>query len=222
MAEAVAGLEDPLGVDLSGYLDDPELADAQQRLRGEVARIPADSPLPRTHLSDPALGRLLYVLCRALRPSVVVETGVAYGQSSALILSALEANGAGTLHSIDLAPGPEAAAQVGALVPAEFRDRWRLHEGASRRVLPRLLVELGGVDLFLHDSRHSYLNVLRELRTVRPHLKPPGVVVADDIERHSAWARWVAETAPGYAAVVQEASKPGYCGTAVLGRAQGA
>src|SRR5688500_12760767 len=43
----------------------------------------------------------LYVIVRAAKPKVVVETGVASGISSAHILLALAANESGTLHSID-------------------------------------------------------------------------------------------------------------------------
>src|SRR5262245_22506164 len=45
---------------------------------------------------------LLYLLTRAFRPEVFVETGVLNGFSSAFILLAMEHNHAGTLYSIDL------------------------------------------------------------------------------------------------------------------------
>src|SRR5438552_15169364 len=44
----------------------------------------------------------LYAIVRAYSPSLVVETGVLYGHSSAAILAALEDNGTGQLTSIDL------------------------------------------------------------------------------------------------------------------------
>ncbi len=43
-------------------------------------------------------GALLYLLVRAQRPSVVLETGVGPGYSTAWILAALDANGSGELH----------------------------------------------------------------------------------------------------------------------------
>src|SRR5690349_11159751 len=46
-----------------------------------------------------ATGLTLYGLARLLQPAVAVETGVADGRSSFIILSALERNGHGTLHS---------------------------------------------------------------------------------------------------------------------------
>jgi len=47
-------------------------------------------------------GILLYAMVRALKPEVVVETGVANGVSSSFILKALDRNSRGRLYSIDL------------------------------------------------------------------------------------------------------------------------
>jgi predicted O-methyltransferase YrrM len=44
----------------------------------------------------------LYVLCRASKPGVFVETGVAGGMSSSYILRALDKNAYGKLFSIDV------------------------------------------------------------------------------------------------------------------------
>src|SRR5439155_326535 len=55
-------------------------------------------------------GVRLYAIVRELRPRVAVETGVCNGVSTAFLLLALEANGFGELHSIDL---PELAAETG-------------------------------------------------------------------------------------------------------------
>ena len=45
---------------------------------------------------------LLYVICRVMKPTNVIETGVASGASSAFILLGLDKNQHGTLYSIDL------------------------------------------------------------------------------------------------------------------------
>jgi predicted O-methyltransferase YrrM len=214
--EALVDLEETLGLPLAPYLDDDVLLRTQEHLAVGAHAIPQDSPLPRVHVSDLALGRLVYALCRALRPDIVVETGVAHGQSSALILAALRANDAGALHSVDLPPEPNAAPHVGSLVPPDLRDRWHLHVGRSRQVLPHLLADLGKIDLFLHDSRHTYRNIRRELRSVTPRLTMPGLVIADDVERNSAWARWVADARPAWSTVVQQQGSRAY-GAAILG-----
>src|SRR6185503_16129417 len=76
----------------------------------------------------------LYALVRAAKPRLVVETGVASGLSSAHILRALDRNGIGTLHSIDL-PNVQAGSILpegrtsGWIVPESLRARWKLQLG---------------------------------------------------------------------------------------------
>jgi hypothetical protein len=132
---------------------------------------------------DGALVRAIWCLVRHLRPWYVVETGVAHGFTSRFILEALERNGEGELHSIDLPPlDPAMRAQIGIAVDERLRDRWTLHEGSSRRVLPGLLKSLGGIDLFVHDSRHTERNVRFELDRAWAMLRPGGAIVVDDID----------------------------------------
>lgn len=53
---------------------------------------------------DARLGRLAWCLTRHLRPEFVVETGVARGLTTRVILEAMDRNGRGRLWSIDLPP----------------------------------------------------------------------------------------------------------------------
>ncbi len=133
---------------------------------------------------DPGLVRAVWCLTRHLRPSNVVETGVARGFTSRFILEALDRNGAGHLWSIDRPPPlrRELHRQVGAAVGDRFHDRWSYIRGASRRRLPGLLARLGRVDLFVHDSRHSEYNVRFELDRAWAALRPGGALVVDDID----------------------------------------
>lgn len=153
---------------------------------------PASSP-PVGNTHGTSLGRWLYALVRAMRPEVVVETGVAHGASSWLILNALHKNGAGMLHSIDLpdrdtnAPYNVGRSRTGSAVPAELRDRWNLIVGDSAEELPRLLATLGRVQLFFHDSDHSYDAMRREFSAVLPYLDQGGVLVSDDVQKNAAF-----------------------------------
>ena len=71
---------------------------------------------------SPALARLCYAVVRAMRPQVVVETGVCYGVTSSFTLGALEENGSGMLYSIDLPLlAKEADHYHGCLVPQHLR-----------------------------------------------------------------------------------------------------
>ena len=160
-------------------LDDGEFQDHLQRCRVDVHYV--FSGLPE-----------LYAVIRAAKPAVIVETGVASGMSSAHILRALAANQRGTLHSIDL-PNvqhgsvlPQGRA-TGWIVPYSLRGRWRLNIGDSRQLLPEILQALGRIDLFLHDSDHSYENMSFEFEQALPRLEPGGLLLSDDSHLHSAW-----------------------------------
>ena len=122
----------------------------------------------------------LYCLVRAMRPSVVVETGVCYGASSEYILEALKANGHGVLYSIDLGNSPAEPPNDFFVRPA-LKDRWRLIIGDSRRELPPLLARLGQIDLFHHDSLHTYEHMMWEYETAFPYLGANGVLSSHDV-----------------------------------------
>jgi methyltransferase family protein len=155
---------------------------------------------------------LLYVLVRALRPAVLVETGVASGMSSAVILQAVRRNGLGHLWSIDLPdydytwvealmvrgtgiphrnmvdntlpPGMKS----GWAVPSDLRDVWTLLAGDTKTELPRLLGQISLVDFALHDSDHSEEAVLREGGLLGQRLRLGGVLVVDDVDMSRAFA----------------------------------
>ncbi len=133
----------------------------------------------------------LYVLCRLLKPGAVVETGVADGFSSAFILYALEANQKGKLYSIDL-PNQEGqeikgGRQAGWLVPDNLKVRWELTLGDSRKELPALCDKLKNIDIFYHDSDHSYESMAFEFNTVITYVNKNGLIVSDDITDNSAF-----------------------------------
>ncbi len=136
----------------------------------------------------------LYMICRMLKPRHIVETGVQHGLSSAFFLKALERNGSGVLHSIDL-PSKEYASNIGTiadkippdvdsgwLVPKKLREGWNLKLGESKLILPKLLDELQEIDLFLHDSEHTEDMMRFEYSLAWKHLRRGGVLMSDDID----------------------------------------
>ena len=128
---------------------------------------------------DAGLVRAIWCLSRHLRPSHVVETGVAHGLTSRFILEALERNGAGHLWSIDHQPLEHFwREQVAMAVGGRFPHRWTYIKGSSRRQLPGFTV-----DLFVHpDSLHSEHNVRFEVDSAWAILRPGGVLVIDDVD----------------------------------------
>jgi hypothetical protein len=133
---------------------------------------------------DPQLVRLAWCLVAHLRPSKILETGVARGLTTRALLEGLERAGNGHLWSIDLPPLLEhdLASETAAAVPRRLYPRWTLRQGSSRSVLPSLVDELGEIDLFVHDSMHTTRNVVFELEQVWPALAPGGVALIDDVE----------------------------------------
>ncbi len=152
------------------------------------------------------LGMVLYALCRRQKPDIVVETGVASGMSSSYILCALQKTEHGELYSIDL-PWPETitypgryfmSAHVSTVVPREkqsgwiipdyLRHRWQIIQGRSSEKLAPLLEKVGTVDIFLHDSEHSYQNMLWEFQTAWAHLKAGGLLLSHNIDTNNAFS----------------------------------
>jgi len=156
-------------------------------------------------------GAYLYALLRSERPDVVVETGVANGFSTAFSLLALQANGAGHLHSIDLPrevgreyesgtffegegrAGIPPGSEPGWLIPPPLKERWTLILGRSQEELPPLLERLGTVDTFMHDSEHSFDCMWFEFNAAWPALRAGGVLVSDDVNSTEAFGRFAAQ-----------------------------
>lgn len=180
-----AALDGVLGGRFTAAMAEPELARIEADVRQRATSL-RGGPIDDRHNADPLLARCCYAIARAMRPRVVVETGVAHGVTTAYVLAALDANAHGELHSIDMPPHDAGAdARVGACVPEPLRARWQLHRGFSRRVLPGLMSELGGVDMFVHDSLHTFDNMMFEFAQART----ARVIIADDIELNAAFAQ---------------------------------
>ena len=140
----------------------------------------------------------LYAFVKNIKPKLIIETGVASGFSSRVILEAMEENHIGKLISIDL---PNYANKegfydqdgtfdrtytpkkpgVGWLVPNKLKHRWNLLLGNSQKILPNIK---GSPEIFLHDSDHSYTNMTYEFRWA---IKKTKYLLADDVTRNDAW-----------------------------------
>jgi hypothetical protein len=135
---------------------------------------------------DAGLLRAIWCLVRHQRPKNVVETGVAHGLTSRIILEALERNSDGHLWSIDLPPLERHwRKQIGAAVQGRCADRWSYIKGTSSRRLPKLLAGIGKIDLFIHDSLHSAYNVRFEMDRAFEYLGPGKPMVIDDIDSNN-------------------------------------
>ena len=214
--EGLAAVGNAIGIQLGPFLKESSLLEIEAKLEEGRARTPSGAPFRTTHNGDPMLGRVCYLVVRALRPAVVIETGVCYGVTSSYLLQALSVNGRGRLHSIDLPPlGRNGDKFVGFLVPEELRASWSLYRGTSRRLLPEILTKVGKADLFIHDSLHTGNNMRREFETVWPALRPGGVLIADDIHRNSAFLEMQKHSEVTSSVVLKERDKLSHLGIVV-------
>jgi len=133
-------------------------------------------------------------LTRWLRPAVVVESGGFIGMSSAFILKALadEKLTTARLYSIEWSENCE----QGALIPDELRSasggfvplRGKVEDFLRRDQLP------SSIDMFLHDSSHSYRHMFWEFQEFWPRLRDGGLLVSHDVQMNAAFPEFVAKT----------------------------
>jgi predicted O-methyltransferase YrrM len=156
------------------YVD--EYARVRERLDTQMAAI--DRNFPDYFAVENSTALLLYTLVRHAKPSFSVEVGVADGRSTQVILSALDANKAGQLVSVDV------NTDVGG--GARGHPRWslRVHSPgkSSSRQLRDLLAEVGPPDLFFHDGMHTYYDQYGEYLAAWEHMRPGSLFVSDDVD----------------------------------------
>jgi hypothetical protein len=165
---------------------------------------------------DRAFAGAIWCIVDHVRPARVVETGVAHGLTSRIVLQGLERNEAGQLWSIDL-PAVDSALhpEIGMAVPEGLRSRWTYVPGTSRERLPQVLSELGQIDLFVHDSLHTGRNTRFELDSAWSALRPAGVAVVDDIDHSLAFGAFVRRARPAQSVAVRHVTGDGLWGLAI-------
>jgi predicted O-methyltransferase YrrM len=132
-----------------------------------------------------------YALARIHRPTVVLETGTHDGLGTAVLLRALWRNAAqgtpGRLISLDVRD------DVGWLIrDSQFAAGLELLVGDAHVLLPQLLTDVR-LDMFVHDSDHSYDHQRFEFETVYPHCTPGALLISDDAHGSSAFADFCRE-----------------------------
>ena len=133
----------------------------------------------------------LYALTRWRGPAVIVESGGFVGMSSAFLLKALVDEGLTTakLYSMEWSEDCD----QGALIPHELRSqfvplRGKVEDFVRSDELP------SSIDMFLHDSSHSYRHMLWEFRQFWPRLRDGGLLVSHDVHMNAAFPEFVAKT----------------------------
>lgn len=152
-----------------------EYQEVESRLNDRYKECELEFPV--THGVEAETGAFLYAVARLLKPNRVVETGVADGRSSFIIISALERNGCGTLHSFDIKD------HVGKLVGRH--PQWHLQISRSEEAMSSFVAamrRLEAIDLYFHDSDHRYLSQLIEYEQAWRLMTPGSVFASDDVD----------------------------------------
>jgi predicted O-methyltransferase YrrM len=170
---------------------------------------------------DRAQAEALWCLVAHTRPETVVETGVAHGLTTRVILEGLQRHGAGHLWSVDLpAVDPALHSEIAMAVRKDLRERWTYVPGTSRERLPGVVHRSGRLDLFVHDSLHTARNLCFELDTAWPMLRAGGVAVVDDIDHSLGFRAFVDRVVPGTSIAARHVTGNGLWGIAIKAAAR--
>jgi predicted O-methyltransferase YrrM len=158
-------------------------ANEDAELRDHVRRTTAASSRRGLADTDVRFGRRLgwYALVRALRPERVIETGTDKGLGSVVIAAALLRNGTGRLSTLDINP------ESGYLIAGPYAGVVDRLVGDSVELLA---ADPEPVDVFLHDSLHTFEYETAELAAVEPRLSERAVVLSDNAHESDALAVW--------------------------------
>ena len=118
----------------------------------------------------------------------MVETGTHLGLGSCAIAAALLRNGHGRLTTIDVDP------EAGYLIAGRWANVIDRRTGSSIDVL----AGLKDVDIFLHDSLHTYAYESRELAAVERGLSDGAIVLSDNAHDSAALSDWAERTGRNY------------------------
>jgi predicted O-methyltransferase YrrM len=154
------------------------------------AHVLADHKMPPRDLISP-FGRRLgwYAIARAIKPSVIVETGVERGHGAVILCAALMRNTAegmpGKYYGTDIDP------HAGRLLSGPYAAMGRILYGDSIKSLTAMTET---IDLFINDSDHSAEYEYREYHVVAPKLSPRALVLGDNAHVTDKLALFARET----------------------------
>lgn len=159
-------------------------------LLGGLAKRLSSNPTRRICATEPHLARRFgwYAIVRAIEPENVVETGTHLGLGSCVIAAALLRNGHGRLTTIDI------DADSGYLIVEPWASVIDKRVGNSVAELAKLR----DVDMFLHDSLHTYEYESKELAAVEPNLSANAIVLSDNAHDSAALSHWAERTGRHY------------------------
>ena len=138
--------------------------------------------------------QLLYAVCEHLKVEKVVETGVAYGWSSAAILKSISKR-TGKLISVDMPMIKQTDYHlIGVAVEKKLFKYWDLIREPDKFGLKKAITKHNNIfDLAHYDSDKSYYGRKWSQLLIWKFLRPGGIFISDDIEDNSAFREFVEE-----------------------------
>jgi predicted O-methyltransferase YrrM len=173
-------------------------------LNAAIRDVPEFDGVQFHHVNDLRAYRcLLYLFVRAIKPTLMVETGVQNGFSSSFLLQGFAHNGTGKLVSIDMPPVEQRIIEQGTrplpqtktpgwAISSDLGSRHQLLLGSAEELLPKVFLEHQQVDAFLHDSDHCYSHMMFEMGLAWRFLRPGGWLLADNVEQNLAFEHFTA------------------------------
>ena len=196
------------------------------QVRGYLAEIAGDEALrehiraatlasPRRGLADatPRYGRRVgwYAMVRAVKPGLVVESGVDKGLGTVVLATALLRNAdeghPGRVTGIDINPEAGYLVRTGAwstVVDLVYADSLATIDGLDQPV-----------DLFLHDSDHSVAHERREFAAIEPKLAPGAILLTDNVTKTSVLPTHAERTGRQFLAFTERPSRHWYPGDGI-------
>ena len=151
--------------------------EGDEELKRHIAEMTASSDLAFLADKEVRFGRRIcwYAFARALKPKVIVETGVDKGLGSCVLTAALKRNNEegyeGKYYGTDINP------KAGYLLSGGYVDFGSILYGDSIESLKKFE---GTIDLFINDSDHSADYEAEEYVTIATKLSKHAVVLGDN------------------------------------------
>jgi len=146
-------------------------------LKRHIAAASAHGPLATAVDPEVRFGKRIgwYAIARALKPQVIVETGVDQGLGACVLTAALikncEDGHEGRYYGTDINP------EAGYLLSGKYADYGRIIYGDSIKTLEEFS---GPIDLFINDSDHSDEYEAAEYETISGKLSSESIILGDN------------------------------------------
>lgn len=197
--------------DIQGYLAEPA---ADAALQAHYAQTLARLPAEMAAVADPVAkwGRRLgwYAVVRAVKPRLVVETGVDKGLGGLLLCAALKRNTVEGHHGRYV--GTDINPNAGYLLNGAYAAHGGLMVGDSIASLRTLTQP---IDVFINDSDHSADYEYAEYQTVNPLLHSSSVIIGDNSHVTDKLTRFAGETGRRFLFFREEPAGHWYAGAGI-------